>query len=153
MSLQVGLRFGLNLLLFRLCFCLCLCLFEGFLVPLHHLNLVGRGSSWTRDTNRFPPSSRVPSQPTSDEWRFSVFRSSQTSPIFCLCMGWGVQVNRWTLPSSCPAPPHWALLPTYSSFNSRSSSLLLSDPTSSFKDSNTSMLSSLLLREVSGAKG
>lgn len=56
MSLQVGLRFGLNLLSFRLCFRLCLCVFEGFLVPLHHLNLLGRGSSWTRAANLRPSS-------------------------------------------------------------------------------------------------
>lgn len=60
MSLQVGLRFGLNLLSFRLCFRLCLCVFEGFLIPLHHLNLVGRRLSWTRATNYFPPPSCVP---------------------------------------------------------------------------------------------
>lgn len=55
MSLQVGLRFGLNLLSFRLCFRLCLCVFEGFLVPLRHLNLVGKGLSRTRATNYYPP--------------------------------------------------------------------------------------------------
>lgn len=113
MSLQVvGLRFGLNLLSFHLCFRLCLCVFEGFPVPLHHLYLVGRGSSWTRASSHFPPPSCVPIPPTSGDRSFSVFSSSQTSPIFCLCTGGSGKTPDPSLPLlPRPTPRYCPLTP------------------------------------------